>query len=46
VAPAQQYVQRLQEVAEQLAKTARSFGITEQRITDSFTARSDPTSRA
>lgn len=36
LAPGHQYVQRLRDVADQLAETARSIGITEQRITDSF----------
>lgn len=40
VVPAQQYVRRLQDVAEQLADTAKSFGISEQRIASSFTANS------
>ncbi len=46
VAPAQQYVQRLQDIAGQLAATARSYGFTEQRIADSFKPGTDPGSRA
>lgn len=45
VGPAQQYVQRLQNVADQLAETARSFGITEQRITASFRPETSQVSR-
>ncbi len=36
LAPTQQYIQRLQELAEELAGTARSYGLTEQQIADSF----------
>jgi hypothetical protein len=46
VRPAQQYVQRLLDLADQLAVTARSFGITEQRIADSFRPDADPGHRA
>lgn len=45
VTPAQQYVQRLQSVAQQLAETAKSFGITEERIADSFKPGSSTDSR-
>lgn len=34
--PSQQYIQKLQDIAEHLAATARSYGFTEQRISDSF----------
>lgn len=46
VRPAQQYVQRLLDLADQLAATARSFGITEHRIAGSFRPGTDPASRA
>ncbi len=36
VTPAMQYADELQRGADQLAEVARSFGIAEQRITDSF----------
>jgi uncharacterized protein YukE len=37
VQPAKQYVAELLKGAEQLAQVARTFGFTEQQITDSFT---------
>lgn len=46
VVPARQYVQALHKIADQLAETARSFGITEQRITSSLTRGGDSESRA
>lgn len=46
IVPAQQYVQQLQVVARDLADTAKSFGITEQRITDSFKPGTGSASRA
>ncbi len=46
VTPAHQYVQRLLDLADQLAATARTFGIAEQRIADSFRPRTDQASRA
>lgn len=46
VSPAQQYVQRLQKVADQLADTARAFGITEELIAASFRPAADQASRA
>lgn len=36
LAPTQQYIARLQDIAEQLAATARSYGFTEAQIADSF----------
>jgi hypothetical protein len=46
VMPAQQYILRLRKVAEQLADTAKSFGITEQRIAASFAPDEQSASRA
>lgn len=46
VAPAQQYARRLRDIADQLGETARAFGITEQRITDSFKSAALPGSQA
>lgn len=46
VLPANQYVQRLLDLGDQLAATARSYGISEQRIADSFRSGTDPASRA
>lgn len=36
IRPTMQYVERLEEIGDQLAATARAYGFTEQQITDSF----------
>lgn len=46
VAPAQLYVRRLQDVAEQLAEAAKAYGFTEERIADSFKPGVEDASRA
>jgi hypothetical protein len=46
VAPVQLYIRRLQDVADNLAETARAYGFSEQRIADSFAPGVEPASRA
>jgi hypothetical protein len=41
VQPTLEYIRRLRDIADQLAATARSYGFTEQQITDSLRSSAD-----